>query len=83
MFTPHHISLIFSHFSVGYYQTSHTLLSFSHLLADISYCTGDSSAVLVQFMDLDPLFAFLLIDVHHVVVRTHCNLCIDILAQKS
>ena len=46
--------------------------------------TCDSSTVLSQLMDLDPAFAFLLIDVHHIVVWTHCNLfkevCIKIVA---
>lgn len=55
---------------------------FRSLLADRGKCTCDSSTVLTQLMDLDPVFAFLLIDVHHIVVRTHGNLCIQMCAQK-
>lgn len=58
------------------------LFVFRPLLADRGKCTCDPSTVLTQLMDLDPVFAFLLIDGHHIVVRTHCNLCTQMCAQK-
>lgn len=39
--------------------------------------TSDPSAVLVQLVDLHPVLSLLLVDVHCVVVGTHCNLCKD------
>lgn len=43
-------------------------------MAGIHDCTCDSSAVLIQLMDLDPFFALLLVDVDHIVVWTQRNL---------
>lgn len=39
--------------------------------------TCDSATVLRQVVDLHPIFAFLLIDVYHIVVGTYCNFCIE------
>lgn len=81
MFWFHSLKII-STFLVGGYQSNQIQVESPSLpqtlLADTSCSTCDSSTVLSQVMDLDPLFAFLLIDVHHIVVGTHCNLCIEI-----
>lgn len=47
------------------------------LKVKVSLCTCDSPTVLIQLMNLDPFFALLLIDVHNIVVRAYCNLCME------
>lgn len=44
------------------------------MLAAVLDSTCDPATVLSQLMDLTPLFAFLLVDGHHVVVGAYCNL---------